>query len=220
MALVFGRCCLAEDLPWTACGGRDWLWKGLRKDLKHLKGLRPGKRQAWTTLKAHGPGVWPLVFSGRVALDGLAGGEIGFGKACGSMVFGRWCLAEELPWMGLRGRACWNKLGHGEGHGRDKPGSTPPVVPGAAPALAKAGVGGFIYTHILDILVIFELCGIYILVKTCVFCLLCIYVYMYFFFLRIFFFGIHRSIYIQIWCMIYHIMFCYNVFLCYQYFFW
>ena len=43
------------------------------------------------------------MFSGRVALDGLAGGEIGFGKACGSMVFGRWCLAEELPWMGLRG---------------------------------------------------------------------------------------------------------------------
>ena len=103
MALVFGRCCLAEDLPWTACGGRDWLWKGLRKDLKHLKGLRPGKRQAWTPLKAHGPGVWPLVFSGRVALDGLAGGEIGFGKACGSMVFGRWCLAKELLWMGLRG---------------------------------------------------------------------------------------------------------------------
>ena len=30
-------------------------------------------------------GVWPLVFSGRVALDGLAGGEIGFGKACGSI---------------------------------------------------------------------------------------------------------------------------------------
>ena len=55
------------------------------------------------------------MFSGRVALDGLAGGEIGFGKACGSMVFGRWCLAEELPWMGLRGRACWNKLGHGMG---------------------------------------------------------------------------------------------------------
>ena len=83
------------------------------------------------------------MFSGRVALDGLAGGEIGFGKACGSMVFGRWCLAEELPWMGLRGRACWNKLGHGEGHGRDKQGFTPPVVPGAAPALAKAGVGGY-----------------------------------------------------------------------------
>ena len=27
--------------------------------------------------------------------------------------------------------------------GREKAGSTPPVVPGAAPALAKAGVGGF-----------------------------------------------------------------------------
>ena len=59
-----------------------------------------------------------------------------------------WCLAAGvlrkscLGWA-CGGRACWNKLGHGEGHGRDKPGSTPPVVPGAAPALAKAGVGGF-----------------------------------------------------------------------------
>ena len=34
-------------------------------------------------------------------------------------------------------------LGQCEGHGRDKAGSTPPVVPGAAPALAKAGVGGY-----------------------------------------------------------------------------
>ena len=132
MALVFGRCCLAEDLPWTACGGRDWLWKGLRNHLKHFKGLGAGKRQARRPAKADGPSVWPVMFSGRVALDGLAGGEIGFGKACGSMVFGRWCLAEELPWMGLRGR-----------------GSTPPVVPGAAPALAKAGVGGYMSIHLL-----------------------------------------------------------------------
>ena len=36
-------------------------------------------------------------------------------------------------------------LGQREGHGRDKAGSTPPVVPGAAPALAKAGVGGYYY---------------------------------------------------------------------------
>ena len=35
-------------------------------------------------------------------------------------------------------------LGQCEGHGRDKAGSTPPVVPGAAPALAKAGVGDFL----------------------------------------------------------------------------
>ena len=28
-----------------------------------------------------------------------------------------------------------------------KPSSTPPVVPGAAPALAKAGVGGFLNFH-------------------------------------------------------------------------
>ena len=33
-------------------------------------------------------------------------------------------------------------LGQCEGHGRDKASSTPPVVPGAAPALEKAGIGG------------------------------------------------------------------------------
>ena len=31
----------------------------------------------------------------------------------------------------------------GRGKGSRKTGSTPPVVPGAAPALAKAGVGGY-----------------------------------------------------------------------------
>ena len=33
----------------------------------------------------------------------------------------------------------------GRGKGSRKTGSTPPVVPGAAPALAKAGVGGYVY---------------------------------------------------------------------------
>ena len=44
---------------------------------KQTAGLKP--------LKADGPSVWPGMFSGRVALDGPAGGEIGFGKACGSI---------------------------------------------------------------------------------------------------------------------------------------
>jgi len=35
----------------------------------------------------------------------------------------------------------------GRGKGSRKTGSTPPVVPGAAPALAKAGVGGYIYIY-------------------------------------------------------------------------
>ena len=46
---------------------------------------------------------------------------------------------QKLTATGLGG-----SLGQREGHGRDKAGSTPPVVPGAAPALAKAGVGGFL----------------------------------------------------------------------------
>ena len=100
MALVFGRWCVAEELPWMGLRGAGWLEQA-------WTWWRPWpwacKRQAWRALKADGPSVWPVMFSGRVALDGLAGGEIGFGKACGSMVFGRWCLAEELPWMGLRG---------------------------------------------------------------------------------------------------------------------
>ena len=36
----------------------------------------------------------------------------------------------------------------GRGKGSRKTGSTPPVVPGAAPALAKAGVGGYIHIYI------------------------------------------------------------------------
>ena len=46
---------------------------------------------------------------------------------------------QKLTATGLGG-----SLGQCEGHGRDKAGSTPPVVPGAAPALAKAGVGGYL----------------------------------------------------------------------------
>ena len=51
-------------------------WKGLRKGLKRLSGLRAGKRQARTPLKAHGPGIWPLLFSGRFALDSLRGARL------------------------------------------------------------------------------------------------------------------------------------------------
>ena len=44
----------------------------------------------------------------------------------------------------------------GRGKGSRKTGSTPPVVPGAAPALAKAGVGGYIYIYV---------CGCYIVIN-------------------------------------------------------
>ena len=46
----------------------------------------------------------------------------------------------------------------GRGKGSRKTGSTPPVVPGAAPALAKAGVGGYIYIYIY-------VCGCYIVIN-------------------------------------------------------
>ena len=41
------------------------------------------------------------------------------------------------------------------GKGSRKTGSTPPVVPGAAPALAKARVGGYIYIYIYGFIGIF-----------------------------------------------------------------
>ena len=99
MALVFGRGCVAEESLDGPAGGQ---LAGTSLDM--VKAMAVGMQTAGLKAsKADGPSVWPVMFSGRVALDGLAGGEVGFGKACGSMVFGRWCLAEELPWMGLRG---------------------------------------------------------------------------------------------------------------------
>ena len=94
----------------------------------------------------------------RVALEraaeGFEGFE-GFGRANGSLesLKNRWLgrvaarVALERPAGSCKnclGKACRRvMLLECEGHGRDKSGSTPPVVPGAAPALAKAGVGGF-----------------------------------------------------------------------------
>ena len=94
-AVRAGFCTWGSCLGW-ACRG-VWGVKGVRKHLKHFKGVS-GQRQAWTPLKAHGPGVWPLVFSGRAALDGPAGSEIGFGKACG----GIWSIAG--VWRQANGR--------------------------------------------------------------------------------------------------------------------
>ena len=124
---------------------RELPWKGLRKGLKHCLG--------------------PV--AARVALGRLAGScKSCLGKACGR-VWGVWGRAngslESLKnrWLGrvaarvalerhagscksCLGKACRRvMLLECEGHGRDRSGSTPPVAPGAAPALAKAGVGGF-----------------------------------------------------------------------------
>ena len=53
-----------------------------------------------------------------------------------------WWLAARLAEREAAERCARQDAGQCDGHG-DKAGSTPPVVPGAAPALAKAGVGGF-----------------------------------------------------------------------------
>ena len=51
-----------------------------------VKAMAVGRQTAGLkALKADGRSVWPGMFSGRVALDGPAGGEIGFRKACGSI---------------------------------------------------------------------------------------------------------------------------------------
>ena len=42
----------------------------------------------------------------------------------------------------------FGRVGGGFGGWSDRTSSTPAVVPGAAPALAKAGVGGYIYIYI------------------------------------------------------------------------
>ena len=49
------------------------------------------------------------------------------------------------------GAACWLRDGFDLGKRRRRS-STPAVVPGAAPALAKAGVGGYIYIYVIYIL--------------------------------------------------------------------
>ena len=56
-----------------------------------------------------------------------------------------------------------------------KAGSTPPpVVPGAAPALAKAGVGGYIYIYIYILRIIYVYVYIYIYVH------MYVYIYIYY----------------------------------------
>ena len=160
MALVFGRWCVAEELPWMGLRGaslleqawtwwRPWPWQtrfpsvwpvkvaeelpwmgvrrarlALERPAEAFKGFEAGQtaglntfkstwpclaagvwrksclgwacgrasllEQAWTWWRpwpwqTRFPSVWPVMFSGRVALDGRAEGEIGFGKACGSI---------------------------------------------------------------------------------------------------------------------------------------
>ena len=60
------------------------------------------------------------------------------------------------------GAACWLRDGFDLGKRRRRS-STPAVVPGAAPALAKAGVGGYIYIYIIYIYVYIHTCTALIL---------------------------------------------------------
>ena len=56
-------------------------------------------------------------------------------------------VTKQVPEREAAERCARQDAGQCEGHS-DKAGSTPPVVPGAAPALAKAGVGGHKYIQI------------------------------------------------------------------------
>ena len=58
----------------------------------------------------------------------------------------RWNIWNHVPRLGRGEPTRFDKRSEKQNAvtaGREKAGSTPPVVPGAAPALAKAGVGGF-----------------------------------------------------------------------------
>ena len=123
------------------CGLSAWS-KLPRSALGILRVLRPGKRQAWTPLTTEGCGPECLVHSMQFSPPG---GLLPAGLRVhleGIVVWGGlWCLC-------LRGSECQNG-GGGFGmpllpwQATKEPSSTPPVVPGAAPALAKAGVGGY-----------------------------------------------------------------------------
>eukprot|EP00435_Cladocopium_sp_Y103_P029660 s965_g7.t1 len=97
-----------------SCLGRAWLG-GACGDVCGRKGLRG---TADTFAGGQTAGLTPLKTNGR-------------GNGCEGGKLEAWRRGKLLK---DRDRQC-------EGHGCDRAGSTPPVVPGAAPALAKAGVG-------------------------------------------------------------------------------
>ena len=102
--------------------------KGPARHFRGFKRLKPVKRQCWNSRQP-----WTPIRShccGRgVLLSHCCGLLMAFAFSVG--------VAKVQERQDLR-----------RGKGSRKTGSTPPVVPGAAPALAKARVGGYIYIYI------------------------------------------------------------------------
>ena len=117
---VQGAC--LEGCLGKACGGF-----GGFGGFAGLRGLRAGKRQQMAVVAGCKVGG----FGGFEGFEGL-----------NPKNRWPWWLAARLAEREAAERCARQDPGQCEGHG-DKAGSTPPVVPGAAPALAKAGVGGY-----------------------------------------------------------------------------
>ena len=100
------------------------VFKGL-EGLEGFKGLRVGKRQAWTFRRKT---YLPKACNFYVQMPGTLNWRTKHAR-------------EKFTRCGL-GAACWLRDGFDLGKRRRRS-STPAVVPGAAPALAKAGVGGY-----------------------------------------------------------------------------
>ena len=115
-----------------------WPWRvaarvALERPAEGFEGFEGGQTAGLNALKNR----WGGRVAARVALERPAG-RFGRGSCRGALeAFEAWQTASTQT-----SNCCWNDLGQCESHGRDKAGSTPPVVLGAAPALAKAGVGG------------------------------------------------------------------------------
>ena len=126
---------------WCGLEGEEKLWIIWPWCLSAMQ--RKGQGQAWTPLKSHWCGlegkeklwIWPWCLGAKRVL----------GPFC---AFHAWQTAglnaskKPLMWPGRRRKATDMALVP-ERHATEGASSTPPVVPGAAPASAKAGVGGF-----------------------------------------------------------------------------
>ena len=172
MALALGCLIEKWPWPWGACWGRcleglegfggfggfggfwrvfggclEGVWR-IWRILERLEGFGGfGVFAGWQTaaLKAHRkPLLWPWPW-GACSGSGLGpgvgacwGSGLGPGVPAGQGVWRVWTVLESA-------RRVWRVLEGLEGFGgwSDRTSSTPAVVPGAAPALAKAGVGGF-----------------------------------------------------------------------------
>ena len=135
---------------------RVWSLGNNRLEGPNKRGLCAGKGHA-ARLERWRPGAWWKLPRGMCRQR--AGCNPGAAKADGQRA---WWKLPRGNWrvLGvLRVLSVWSLVTAGLNasmkDGYDKAGSTPPVVPGAAPALAKARVGGYIYMHPYNLKCIF-----------------------------------------------------------------